>query len=783
MELNSVENEVENTSTGQEHSEASKSIESAKVLRGLLSSESDVEDYEDRSRTPSGTVIENKVSKIRENFIEKWKLKTAQAEGSKKVVRLRSSHKGNQSTVNLSAIKKFKGKARRLSARQGQSDTKCKAQRSAPVGRKANKTKSPSSQLFNTRTKEEKVNYTKKCELLPDKEEYSSGSEEEGYFTPKDIDLQEPPIELLCEIANQLKMSTQDALDDNNSMATSSKEENQLAGINTGEDNSKTKGATSEYQGEDEMEVNDTENPAAMGVASVAVILQDLKSEMAQMRDDIRSLKDKNEDEVSETLEKCKGELIDAVSLTVQDDQENLKKLKNDLKHFKFRNRALTNIVENMSVEIAELRQKMENIEMNTCRNAISISGVKFEGKKQDRMAYLENFLRETIQVNVNIEDCYQMGSENMQINVVYLQNNLQKKQVMENKSRLKNIKGYGGKYIYINEYLPAAVVEKRKRDRDIFGIAQEKPEIEVKYHKGKLTVQGEIYSQKIVPPSPRQLVDHIPEELERILKMDLHVGGKVRQENSSFEGYTASVSTLAQVRDLYTKVKLMVPTARHVVCGFQIPGNPVYNQDFCDDGEPGAGRVILDFILRNQLQNRVIFIARKYGGIRMGASRFECYLDAAKLAFQANTYNSVLKQKQHLIDQSNTSAKQQTQPQKHEETLPKRAAVSPPESTPDFKRGRGGYNGDNCGGRRKEIQRGTGRKSADRGARGRGYGSGARGGYTYEQYLREKNHYWQEQLRKHQETEPPGEDWKGHNDGSFDNYRSNWSQKDNGVD
>ena len=107
----------------------------------------------------------------------------------------------------------------------------------------------------------------------------------------------------------------------------------------------------------------------------------------------------------------------------------------------------------------------------------------------------------------------------------------------------------------------------------------------------------GEIYTQKIVPPSPKQLIDHTAENLERILKLDTYSGGKVQQDRSTFEAYTACVSSHKEIRDLYIKIKLMVPVARHVVCAYWIKGDPIFSQDYCDDGEPNAGRTLLNFM------------------------------------------------------------------------------------------------------------------------------------------------------------------------------------------
>ena len=60
----------------------------------------------------------------------------------------------------------------------------------------------------------------------------------------------------------------------------------------------------------------------------------------------------------------------------------------------------------------------------------------------------------------------------------------------------------------------------------------------------------------------------------------------------------------------------------------------------FCDDEELGAGRILLEAMTANNIQNCVVFIARRYGGIRMSSDRFECYLQAAIKVFEKDPMN-----------------------------------------------------------------------------------------------------------------------------------------------
>ena len=73
------------------------------------------------------------------------------------------------------------------------------------------------------------------------------------------------------------------------------------------------------------------------------------------------------------------------------------------------------------------------------------------------------------------------------------------------------------------------------------------------------------------------------------------------------------------------------------------------YARDFHDDGEPGAGRILLDLLERHNIRQKVIFIARKYGGVKMGTDRFLCYLNAAKSCLNINEEDSTTVNNQRM--------------------------------------------------------------------------------------------------------------------------------------
>jgi putative IMPACT (imprinted ancient) family translation regulator len=58
------------------------------------------------------------------------------------------------------------------------------------------------------------------------------------------------------------------------------------------------------------------------------------------------------------------------------------------------------------------------------------------------------------------------------------------------------------------------------------------------------------------------------------------------------------------------------------------LPGGPVKN----DDGEAGAGLVILRMLEREGLQGHIIVVTRWFGGVHLGGDRFRRVQDAVRI-------------------------------------------------------------------------------------------------------------------------------------------------------
>ena len=56
-----------------------------------------------------------------------------------------------------------------------------------------------------------------------------------------------------------------------------------------------------------------------------------------------------------------------------------------------------------------------------------------------------------------------------------------------------------------------------------------------------------------------------------------------------------------------------------------------------------------MELLKTSNLKNKAVFVARKYGGVKLGSERFQCYIQAATSALTRDSYNTVLKISQEV--------------------------------------------------------------------------------------------------------------------------------------
>ena len=376
------------------------------------------------------------------------------------------------------------------------------------------------------------------------------------------------------------------------------------------------------------MECNDEENPSTMSVMAVMKMFQQMNQDRQKDKEELHSF-------LKEMKKSCKQKAVEAAETAVKAEVRKIKTIEHEVAYWRLKSDTLTDVCNRMAVEMADMLTRIENLELNNSKSMLLLSGLLIEGEgKKQGIEFLNDFLQYHLGSPVNIDDFFNIGDAQLRQTVLIFQSIEEKRQVLRNKKKLKNFRNDREQSVYINEYLPPAALEKKRKESDIVSTYEQLGEQDsVSYNRGSLHVGNKPYRKLIVPPTPKELIQIDPERLENILCTKTQKGENITQDRSTFTAYAADVDNHQQIHDLYIRTKLVQPEARHIVCAYNLDDDQFedcYKQDYHDDGEPGAGRILLNILKHYDIKNKVVLVARKYGGIRMGTERFDCYAKAA---------------------------------------------------------------------------------------------------------------------------------------------------------
>ena len=320
---------------------------------------------------------------------------------------------------------------------------------------------------------------------------------------------------------------------------------------------------------------------------------------------------------------------------TVIQQQEEIKKLKRE-------NFLLDRASKVNYMKMEDLSDRIARLELTANKKMVAISGLYiYCQKKEDVIKEVEAFFDYELSYFVKLDDVFLLGGGNPPLVIVVFSTLQDKVDVMNKKSMLKDVRNKDNKKIFINDYWPSETNEKRKRERDVYTSNEGKPaeyRQEMTFKNGNLLVNSKPLKevQPIHTPNTIEILDMEVNYLNYILKLIVNRGKEHVIKDSRFIGYTAQVHDYEMIQQMYLKIKLIHPTAHHVICAYRMLESPadVFTSGYCDDGEHGAGKALLDHIIERGYMNRVIFIVRYYGGTKLYADRFTAIIRTAEYCY-----------------------------------------------------------------------------------------------------------------------------------------------------
>ena len=354
------------------------------------------------------------------------------------------------------------------------------------------------------------------------------------------------------------------------------------------------------------------------------ISLRDVISKIDQLSLEVSNLKKSDGIlDLAEVKKSCVEATVESISDAFKLERQTNVEHSQMIKHGVLKAEIIAQVLDRIQHQLVDVTQRVENLELNNAKKAVVLTGLYLMNKnKEDNIVQLQTFFDNMCGIQIVVDDYFTMGLIEPKPIVIYLQTMEDRRLLMKYKNLLKGIKNEDNKPYFVNEYLPAANQEKKRRERDIIQTNKEKEnndpdKVEIVYGKGGIIIQGEVYKKRVTVPLPSDLIDLQPDEIANLMRMPITKGQQVVKDKSLFTAYTTSVNDVKKVREYYKMLKLIQPTARHIVCVYNITREPVYyNSDYVDDEEHGAGRLVLEMMKRQEIDNQVVFIARKYGGL-----------------------------------------------------------------------------------------------------------------------------------------------------------------------
>ena len=122
-----------------------------------------------------------------------------------------------------------------------------------------------------------------------------------------------------------------------------------------------------------------------------------------------------------------------------------------------------------MTRSFEDLGKHVSQIERSITGTKVIVTGASDFSSKEEQIQQLQDLFRCELGVETNIIDAYPLGSGPNNPTVINFANQAQKLCVLQNKYLLKGIENNNGQGIFVNDFVPIEVKNKRQKEQKIY--------------------------------------------------------------------------------------------------------------------------------------------------------------------------------------------------------------------------------------------------------------------------------------------------------------------------
>ena len=284
-------------------------------------------------------------------------------------------------------------------------------------------------------------------------------------------------------------------------------------------------------------------------------------------------------------------------------------------------------------------------MEVRGMRRHLVINGLNTKDKIIECLKQVKAFFTTILAIEIEIIDCFKLGVGPYKPVVILVDSIISRATIFQAMDAYKKDcdEKEAEQIVYISDYVPAATKERKRKEREVYrsNEADQSTKEQMTMERGTLKVKGVPCKSTITPPDATKILSYTESQLDIIYAIKFNRGSTCSRDNSSFTGFSLPVNSHQAIDYAYMKLRLMFPQAAHILCGYSIPDMPRYShEEYCDDGEVGGGRQLMNIIKKNRLTNIALFVVREQWGDKIGPERFSLMTQAIVNAMKAKPYN-----------------------------------------------------------------------------------------------------------------------------------------------
>ena len=365
--------------------------------------------------------------------------------------------------------------------------------------------------------------------------------------------------------------------------------------------------------------------------------------------------------DMATSLKQIQKHFVDIYGMSEEDDEWN-ERLKNslnvrlnDLELYKVESEARVSLLVKTVIRqdevIQDLMKQVVQIKREKIKKNLVISGIEEDSgeKSTDLKEKVNDFFTDKMEISqenqVNVKMVRRNGPKDWKDrSVTVAMSSMQDKMsVLKHTANLKGKLNARRRLYFVDDDMDQEQVEKKRCFRELrkenASLPQEE-KMNIKFQRNNIVVDNQIIKKRVRSPTVKEVLSLYGEELARVNSVKVMPVEEQHEQGSNYYAYVQKVRNVTDVQNGLMKLQRKHMDATHVSCGYRLTNakGPFY-QEGHDDGEFGSGRTILEVLKKKKLANVCIFVIRYYGGVRLGAKRFEIVRGLSEKAIATYQY------------------------------------------------------------------------------------------------------------------------------------------------